>query len=503
MHYDHKNIGTKEESKDDATQTILAGTNLILNILSSTLGPSGNMKIMTNNTHKNMIVSNDGATILKNLLVDSPSAQLLINTSISQDKAEGDGTTSVALLSALLVREASLLNIHPVKIVRGYQMALEHCLSKLKGLTVEYDPINLVKTTLSSKVLRCDLNLFSNICNKAISNLDDKNIGLINIIKCVGKLEDSFYVDGFILDKDIEIPTIENPKILVANTSLDYDKIKVFGAKVQVSSIKELSNIEEAEKQKMREKIDRITLKDNKPFYDVFINRQLIYDFPMELFKRNKVIPIEHADFIGIERLGKILNGKILSSFYEGVKIEDLGTCGRIENINLNGKNMIKFSGVQKGAGTIVLFGSSDDILDEAERSIHDALCVLREKEIVCGGGSIENAMNRYLSEYAKTIKGIESEAIYAFGRALMEIPKIIANNCGFDGEEIKTLLKNDDNIFAGVSVDNQIADMREKGIFECLSVKKRVLIGACESAQVLIKCDGFVKCKERERTRE
>ncbi|KAM0678255.1 T-complex protein 1 subunit beta [Binucleata daphniae] len=539
--FSHKNAATQEEKNDNAKQVILSSTNLIYDILKTTLGPSGTLKLFAG---KNILLSNDGATIMKNLLIDSAPAQLLINASISQDKEEGDGTTSVSILTALLVKEAYNLDIHPLKIIKGYEIALQKIEETLHTLILEdktnvsindimtnenNTKINLAKTTLNSKVLNCDLDLFANIVVNAYNNLEEKDLKLINIIKAPGKLEDSFYSDGFILDKDTDI-NIEKPRILVANTAMDFDKIKVFGAKVEVQSVSELVEIEQAEKRKMYEKVQKICYEtneiqsnkiestesnnlksdnivdSNKLLIDVFINRQLIYDYPKKLFKQNNVIPIEHADFDGVTRLSNILNAKIISSFYKTVDKNSIGTCQKIENIYIGEKKMIKFSGIQKGAGTIVLKGSSADILEEAERSVHDALCVLRDDKVVCGGGSVEIELASQLIKYSSTISGVESEAVLAFAKALSEIPKIISDNCGFDGEKIKSMLRAEHemgNKHAGVDVDNGcVCDMREKKIFDSYNVKLRVIKAAVETAQILIKCDGIVKCKPRERTR-
>lgn len=523
--FSHKNAATQEEKNDNAKQVIITSTNLIYNILKTTLGPSGTLKLFAG---KNVLLSNDGATIMKNLLIDSAPAQLLINASTSQDKEEGDGTTSVSILIALLVKEAYELDIHPLKIIKGYELALSKVQEKLQTLIVEdlnrMDEsinnamtkdiqncendikINLAKTTLNSKVLNCDLDLFANIVVNAYNSLKEKDLNLINIIKAPGKLEDSFYCDGFILDRETII-NIENPRILVANTAMDYDKIKVFGAKVEVQSVGELVQIEESEKKKMASKVDKICFDGDEKIIDVFINRQLIYDYPKRLFKQNNVIPIEHADFDGVKRLSNILDAKIVSSFYKPVDKSNIGTCEKIENVYIGEKRMIKFTGIKKGAGTIVLRGSSADILDEAERSIHDALCVLRDDRVLCGGGSIEIELANELIKYSTTIDGVESEAVFAFAKALAEIPKILSDNCGFDGEKIKAKLRaahERGQKYAGVDIDNGcICDMREKKIFDSFSVKLRVLRAAVETAQILIKCDGIVKCKPRERTRQ
>ncbi|EQB60712.1 t-complex protein 1 subunit beta [Vairimorpha apis BRL 01] len=167
--FSHQNLGTTEEKGMDAQRTILSGTNLICDILKSTLGPKGMLKIMQGNG-KNLNITNDGAFILKNLQIDSASAKILINSSVGQDWEEGDGTTSVSILSSLIIKELSNLKIHPIKIIKGLRMAQEKCekiLEKIAEKPSEDDINALVNTTLCSKVLKYDLEKFTDICVKA------------------------------------------------------------------------------------------------------------------------------------------------------------------------------------------------------------------------------------------------------------------------------------------------------------------------------------------------
>lgn len=501
--YTHQNAGNVEERQDEAIRTIKNGVNLIGEIMKTTLGPRGCLKVLQG---KDTSVTNDGAFILKNLLIDSASAKIIINSSINQDFEEGDGTTSIAVLTSLLLKEAYLLSIHPTKIIKGFSMALAKCLEimgKRKFAPKAEDIRNLVKTTLNSKVLSNSLDIFADICISAIEKTSD--IGLIEIIKIEGNLEESLIVDGIVMNKDVTIH-LENPKILVSNTALDYDKIKIFSSKINVNSVKELERIELAEKDKMKRKIDEIT---QIPF-DLFINRQIIYDYPLQLLKSKNISVIEHADFDGVERLNAVLGGNILSTF-DKLSETDLGTCEKVVNINIKGHKMIQFEGIKKGSSTIIICGSSKEILDEAERSVHDALCVLKRiKEsnfCLYGGGCIETSMALELSKLALDTKTKESEGIEAFSRALLSVPKILAENCGFDGDEVKAILKNDHNYRRatyGLNIETgKSSCMKEKGIIEGYEMKKRVIISACETAQTILKCDGLVKCKPRERSDE
>lgn len=501
--YTHQNTGNVEERKDDALRTIRNGVGLIGDILKTTLGPRGCLKVIHG---KDTAVTNDGAFILKNLLIDSGSAKIIINSSMNQEWEEGDGTTSIAVLATLLLKEAYQLNIHPTKIIKGFSLSLNRCLdamAKRKFVPKPEDIRNLVRTTLNSKVLASSLDVFVDICIKAVEMAED--ISLIEIIKLEGDLSESQIVDGIILNKDVEV-ALDNPKVLIANTAMDYDKIKIFSSKINVESVKELEKIETAEKEKMCAKVDAIC---SVPF-SLFINRQIIYDYPQQLLRKRGICVIEHADFSGVERLNKILGGNLLSNF-DNVKESDLGTCQKVSSVTIKGHRMVKFEGIKKGASTIIICGSSKEMLEEAERSIHDALCVLKRirenPSCVYGGGSIETALALELSKLALETKTKESEAIECFSRALLTIPKILSDNCGFDGDETKAMLKNDHayrRITYGVNVESgKTCCMREKGVIEGFEMKKRVIVAACETAQAILKIDGVVTCKPRERSND
>merc|ERR1719188_663615 len=207
---------------------------------------------------------------------------------------------------------------------------------------------------------------------------------------------------------------------------MDTDKIKIYGARVKVDSFEAVAAIEQAEKDKMKSKVERIV----KHGCNVFINRQLIYNYPDQLFKEAGVMAIEHSDFDGTERLAAVLGADIASTF-ESPEETKLGSCKKISEMMIGEDKVIKFSGCsQNEACTIVLRGASTHILDEAERSLHDALAVLyqtvSDSRVVHGGGSTEMAMANAVQEKAKTVEGKESAAVEQFGKALQQIPSIL-----------------------------------------------------------------------------
>jgi T-complex protein 1 subunit beta len=347
----------------------------------------------TEGGNEKIIITNDGATILKSIYVDNPSAKILIDISKTQDKVVGDGTTTVAVLAGELLREAEKLinmKIHPQIVISGYRLARDKARESLLKICMNNhndevqfrnDLLNIARTTLSSKLLTHEKDFFANIVVDAVLRFkhDTPNLEHIKIIKKPGgSLRDSFLSDGLILEKTISVgcpKRKENAKIMVANTPMDYDKIKIYGSRVKVDSIEKVAEIENAEKLKMKQKVDKILAHN----IDVFVNRQLIYNYPEQLLAEKGVMVIEHADFDGIERLASVTGGDILSTFDNPEKVK-LGTCKLIEEMMIGEDKVIRFSGCERGdACSIILRGASSHLLDEAERSLHDALCVVVE----------------------------------------------------------------------------------------------------------------------------
>merc|ERR1712070_741727 len=497
------------------------GAIAICDLVKSTLGPMGMDKILLSTSGKDMKVTNDGATILKSVCVDNPAANVLINMSKVQDDEIGDGTTSVTVLAGELLREAEKLiqaKIHPQTIVAGFRKATEVAREALTNNAQNHsddpaafrqDLVNIAKTTLSSKVVAHDREYFANMCVDAILRLNGSTqLEQIQLVKMTGgTLTDSYLEGGFILNKKIGVgqpKRIENPKIMVANTSMDADKIKIFGSRVRTESMAKVAEIEVAEKEKMIAKCKKIV--DHG--INVFINRQLIYNVPEQEFTASGVLSIEHADFDGIERLALVLGAEICSTF-DHPELVKLGKCKLIEEIMIGEEKVIRFTGVACGeACTLVLRGATEQVLEEAERSVHDALCVLmttvKENGTVYGGGCMEVLMAQAIEEVAAETPGKVSLAMEAYARALREIPKAVADNGGYDSSLLVTQLRAEHaagkhsfglDMNAGI-----VGDMQELGVLESFQSKLQSLESASEAAEMIIRVDEIVKCAPRQR---
>mmetsp|Transcript_9355 Transcript_9355/g.34656 ORF Transcript_9355/g.34656 Transcript_9355/m.34656 type:complete len:535 (-) Transcript_9355:154-1758(-) len=515
--------GSQEARGEFAQMSNIIGAVSLADMVKTTLGPKGMDKILLSSqaTSGKVEVTNDGATILRHVHPDNAAAKILIDISKIQDQEVGDGTTSVCVLAGELLREAEKLlneNIHPQTIIDGYREAQKVAREALALSAKDHssdkekfyeDLTNIARTTISSKVLNQEKELFAKLAVDAVLRLKGStNLDQIQIIKKAGgNMKDSYLDEGFILEKEFGVgqkKRIENVKILIANTAMDTDKIKIYGGKVQTGSMSTLAEIEKAEKDKMKKKCEKIIAHG----CNLFVNRQLIYDYPMEIFSDAGMSAIEHADFDGVERLSLVLGGDIVSTFEHPSEVV-LGECDLVEEIMIGEDKLLKFSGCKRNeACTIVLRGASGHLLEEAERSLHDALCVLSQTvnstKTVLGGGCSEMVMAKAVQEAAKRTQGKQALAMESFARALKQIPHIIASNAGLDSAELVSHLEAEHyrgSTTAGLDMEkNEVGDVEKLGITESFQVKQQVLLSASSGAEVILRIDVNIRSAPRQR---
>ncbi|WFD29171.1 T-complex protein 1 subunit beta [Malassezia sp. CBS 17886] len=510
-----------QERAENARLSSFVGALALGDLVKTTLGPKGMNKILQSVGSNEIVVTNDGATILKSIYLDNAAAKILVNISKVQDDEVGDGTTSVCVLAAELLRESERLietHMHPQVIVDGFRLASRAALGALAQCAQDHskdptqfreDLLNIARTTLSSKVLAQDKDYFANLAVDAVLRLKGStNLENIQVIKKLGgKLTDSYLDEGFILDKRIAPNSpkrLENASIIIANTSMDTDKIKVFGARVRVDSTAQLAEIERAERDKMKAKVERIRAHG----VNCFVNRQLVYNYPESLLAEARIMCIEHADFEGVERLALVTGGEITSTF-DRPELVRLGHCELIEEVMIGEDKLIKFSGVAAGeACTVVLRGATSQMVDEAERSLHDAISVLsqtvKETRVTYGGGCAEMAMSIAADEEASRTSGKKALAVEAFARALRQIPTILADNAGLDSADLVAQLRAahyDRRSDAGLDLDRgAVGSMEKLGVTESYKLKHQVVVSASEAAEMIMRVDDILKAAPRKR---
>lgn len=291
---------------------------------------------------------------------------VLVDIARVQDDEVGDGTTSVAVLCGELLREAEQLvnqRIHPQTICAGWRLAQAKARAALEQAAASQEHneeafrkelMEIAQTTLSSKLLSYEKDLFAKLAVEAVLRLKgSNNLEHIQVLKKAGgSLRDSYLESGFLLDKSPGVGQprrVENAKILIANTSMDTDKIKIYGSRVKVDSLDKVADIEQAERQKMRNKVDKILAHK----CNVFINRQLIYNFPESIFTEQNVMAIEHADFDGVERLAAVTGGDVVSTF-DNPELVTLGECDVIEEVSIPATSLSVPSPVGLSCNTVL-----------------------------------------------------------------------------------------------------------------------------------------------------
>ncbi|GAA5944487.1 chaperonin-containing T-complex subunit CCT2 [Sporobolomyces koalae] len=512
-----------QERAENARLSSFVGALALGDLVKSTLGPKGMNKILHSTSTGEITVTNDGATILKSIALDNPAAKILVNISKVQDDEVGDGTTSVTVLASEILREAEKLvtiqRVHPQTVIEGFRIASKAALGALEAAAQDNgkdaerfreDLLAIARTTLSSKVLAADKDYFAELAVSAVLRLKGStDLDHIQIIKKQGgKLTDSYLDEGFILDKKIgtNCPKkfTQGAKILIANTPMDTDKIKIFGARVKVDSTGKLAELERAEREKMKAKVAKIKASG----VTCFVNRQLIYNYPESLFAEAGIMSIEHADFEGVERLALVTGGEIASTF-EDPKAVKLGSCQQIEEIMIGEDKLIKFSGVAAGeACTVVLRGATGQMIEEADRSLHDALSVLsqtvKETRVTLGGGCAEMIMAVAVDEETKRTEGKKALAVEAFAKALRQIPTILADNAGYDSSDLVAKLRAahyEGRSDAGLDMEKGvIGSMKECGVTESYKLKRQVILSASEAAEMILRVDDILRSAPRRR---
>ncbi|CEQ40561.1 SPOSA6832_02189 [Sporobolomyces salmonicolor] len=524
-------------------------------LVKSTLGPKGMNKILHSTSTGEITVTNDGATILKSIALDNPAAKILVNISKVQDDEVGDGMFRslcrgrVRLEAAYNLRyrpglgdpprsrearhdpagtPSNVRPCHPSLLIRSPQQLTMHGCSTFqrhRGLPHRQQgglgcfggrrygqrqgrrPLprrpprhrshhTQFKGSRGGQGLLCGVggqrSAAVEVPRGAFLSLTVDHIQIIK--KQGGKLTDSYLDEGFILDKKIGVNCphrMENAKILIANTPMDTDKIKIFGARVKVDSTGKLAELERAEREKMKAKVAKIKASG----VNCFVNRQLIYNYPESLFAEAGIMSIEHADFEGVERLALVTGGEIASTFEDPQAVK-LGKCDVIEEIMIGEDKLIKFSGVAAGeACTVVLRGATGQMIEEADRSLHDALSVLsqtvKETRVVLGGGCAEMTMAVAVDEEAKRTEGKKALAVESFAKALRQIPTILADNAGYDSSDLVAKLRAahyEGRKDAGLDMERGIVgSMRECGVTESYKLKRQVILSASEAAEMIL----------------
>ena len=527
--------GERETGMDVREGNVMA-VQSVANIVKSSLGPQGLDKMLVDETGE-VVITNDGATILKLLSIEHPAAKILGDLAQIQDKEVGDGTTSVVILAAELLRRATQLiknKVHPTTVISGYRTALKEAIKHIKDdLIIQIDPNDtellrkVAETSLASKLIGPESEFFSDIAVKAITNVKTGSgatakypVKNINIIKTHGKsVTESRLIDGYALESSrggMGMPlTVTNAKIALLDMNLAKFRMPL-GVSVLVKNPDNLEDIRQRELDLTKERCKKIL--DSGA--NVIICSKGIDDFALKYFVEAKCIAVRRCDKADMKRLASATGAKIMITFDDenGEEIFNKDCLGEAEEVSeeaINDYNYVFFKKCKKkSAQTILLRGANYLMLDEIERSIHDGLCavkrVLESNKLVVGGGCVEVSTSLYLENHARGLGSREQMAINEYAESLNVIPKQLAINAAKDATDLLTKLRyvheryqkekdptEDIKKLKNTGLDlmnGKIRNNYKAGVFEPAISKVKSLKFATEAAITILRIDDLIR---------
>ncbi|MEM2103497.1 MAG: thermosome subunit beta [Candidatus Bathyarchaeia archaeon] len=519
--------GTGRTTGREAQRNNITAAKIIAELVKTTLGPKGMDKMLVSG-FGDVTITNDGATILKEIDVQHPAAKMLVEVAKAQDNEVGDGTTTAAVLAGELLAKAEELldqNIHPTIIVEGFKKASEKAREVLERMAIpismedEKRLIDVAVTSMGSKGIAAAKEHFAKLAVEAVKQVAEEkdgkikaDIDLIKVLKKHGKsLEETELVKGMVIDKEVAHPQmpkiVNNAKIALLNAKLEIEKTE-FDAKINIESPEQMKLFLDEEERMLREMVDKIA----EAGANVVLCEKGIDDVALHFLAKKGILAVKNISSSDMEKLARATGGKIVASVKD-LTSEVLGMAKLVEEVKIGDDKLVYVRECKNPkAVTVVVRGGTEHVVDEAERSLHDALCVVRnaieDGKIVAGGGAPEAEAAKQLRDYAVKVGGREQLAIEAFADAVESIPLTLAENAGLDPVDIMVALRAKHESAAtpsyGVDVfSGKIRDMLELNVVEPLRVKLQVIKSATEAANMILKIDDVIAAKGLEKEKE
>ncbi|MEM2942328.1 MAG: thermosome subunit beta [Candidatus Bathyarchaeia archaeon] len=510
----------KEDAKRsggrEAQRANVMAARVIVEAVRSSLGPKGMDKMLVD-SFGDVTVTNDGATILKEMDVDHPAAKMMVEVAKTQDEEVGDGTTTAVVLAGeLLVKAQSLMEkgIHPSIIVEGISSASERVKQYLDEIGIKVNPLDrmilrkIADTALATKFLTEDKARLAGLVVDAILNVaqvvdgryavDIEDIKLEK--KSGGNISDTRLIEGLVIDKEVvhsRMPKrVDEARIALIVKPFEIEKPE-FDSKLTVENPEQLDAFIKKEEQLLEEMVEKLS----SVGANVLLCQRGIDDAAQHYMAKKGILAVRRVKVSDMERLAKATGGRIVTDV-SGLETSDLGYAETVEEKKVGDDKMLFIEGCKSPrAVTIFIRGGAERIVNEAERALHDALCVvrdvIRDPKVAAGGGAPEVEVARRLREYSRGIRGREQLAVMAYADALEGIPMALAENAGLDPVDILAELRarhDKGQVWAGIDpFRGAVQDMRKANVLEPLSVKAQAIASATEAACMILRIDDVV----------
>ena len=505
--------GTTRNRGEEAQNSNINAAKAVGTAVRSTLGPKGMDKMLID-AMGDVVITNDGATILKEMDIEHPAAKMMVEIAKTQDDEVGDGTTSAVVLAGELLKNAEDLleqHVHPTVIAEGYRQAATKSLLILSEIAITVKPGDhamlekVAETAISGKGAEAYKKLLCTIVVKAVTSVADPDgsvdIKHVNVQKKTGgAVEDTVLIEGMVIDKERANPgmpkTVKNAKILLLNAALEYKKTEV-SAKINISSPEQVQAFLDEDEQMVHALAEKVI----RSGATVVFCEKGIDDVAQHYLTKAGIFAVRRVKKSDLENLARATGAAILNSI-DTVTPADLGAAGLVEEKKFSGDEMITISKCKNPkAVSIIIRGGSDHIIDEIERALHDALMVVgvvvQDKKVVAGGGAPEIELSLQLHRYAATVGGRNQLAIEAFAKALEVIPRSLAENAGLDAIDmivaIRAAHEAGKKTFGLDVFEGKPVDMQKAGVIEPLKVKTQAVSSAAEAAVMILRIDDVI----------
>ena len=505
--------GSSRTRGRDAQGMNINAAKAVANAVRTTLGPKGMDKMLVD-TIGDVVITNDGVTILKEMDIEHPAAKMMVEVAKTQDDEVGDGTTTAVVIAGELLKKAEDLleqDVHPTIIAAGYRQAAEKAQEFLKDIAIDVKATDkamlkkIAETAMTGKGAEASKDSLCELVVKAVTMVadDDGTVDIENIKvekKTGGSIDDSEIVEGVLIDKERVHPSmpkkVTNAKILLLNAAVEFKKTEV-DAEINITSPDQLQAFLDEEERMVRNIVDKVVASGA----NVLFCQKGIDDIAQHYLAKAGIFATRRVKKSDMEKLARATGGSLVSSI-DAISKDELGKAGLVEERKVGGEEMTFVVQCKNPkAVSIIVKGGTEHVVDELERAIHDALrvvgVVFEDHKVVAGGGAPETELSLRLREYAATVGGRAQLAIEAFAAALEIIPRTLAENAGLDPidmlVEIRAAHEKGKKTFGLDVFAGKAADMLKAGVVEPLRVKTQAISSAAEAAVMILRIDDVI----------